>query len=578
MTDGFVPVFEEGENLALGKPAVSSVSCVADGPVHLINDGVISNSKWCSNAYSGYAVIDLGEEKDIQRWVVYHANCKGAGEGVDYNTVDFDLQYAGDDGKPLLTGNDPASQSRVRALTFTKADAVTNNKQDVTDRNLDTPIKARYIKLNVTRNCNSAWSAIRIYEFQVYEKAAISNTASPYERNITVKNNAGATDTVVVDNVRMKYSSGSYQDKNGTFHADTGKVRLFTDLTSKEPIAVVNAAQPNESYKQRGVGIAKFENLNLDPDGGRLYYEQYGKFTATGIEEGAVIKFFASEDAESPILHSLPAKADSVITQTRVPMEKAGGTIYYEIHKEGKPNSERYALTYENPMENAADLDGLNEWIEKCDSIRESDCTTATWPAFAAALTSAKSVAADTPTGAEAEAARAALAKAYASLRYKNSGQRLGELCEEFEAAYPQSGYTQTSFKAFKEALEGAKDMVASYDSSGYQIEQARIKLEAAVRGLVEGSGVVTGVEVSPSAVSLEKGGSGQKFTAIVTGAGDVSQEVTWSVSGSTDDFTQMWENTLYVGPNENAKTLTVTATSVADPTVFGTAIVTVIG
>ena len=624
VTDGFVPVFEEGENLALGKPAVSSVSCVADGPVHLINDGVISNSKWCSNAYSGYAVIDLGEEKDIQRWVVYHANCKGAGEGVDYNTVDFDLQYAGDDGKPLLTGNDPASQNRVRALTFTKADAVTNNKQDVTDRNLDAPIKARYIKLNVTRNCNSAWSAIRIYEFQVYEKAAISNTASPYERNITVKNNAGATDTVVVDNVTMKYSSGSYQDKNGTFHADTGKVRLFTDLTSKEPIAVVNATQPNESYKQRGVGIAKFENLKLDPDGGRLYYDvldgsgvevtnsrrasvyyapesgtassapesvklerttagyqlrkQYGKFTATGIEEGAVIKFFASEDAESPILHSLPAKADGVITQTRVPMEKVGGTIYYEIQKEGKPNSERYAFTYGNPMESAADLDGLNEWIEKCDSIRESDCTTATWPAFAAALASAKSMAAGTPTGAEAEAARAALAKAYASLRYKNSGQRLGELCEEFEAAYQQGGYTQTSFKAFKDALEEAKDMVASYDSSGYQIEQARIKLEAAVRGLVEGSGEVTGVEVSPSEVSLEKGGSGQKFTAIVTGTGNVSQEVTWSVSGNTDDFTQMWENTLYVGPNEEAKTLIVTATSVTDPTVSGTAIVTVIG
>ena len=622
--DGFVPVFEEGENLALGKPAVSSVSCVADGPVHLINDGVISNSKWCSNAYSGYAVIDLGEEKDIQRWVVYHANCKGAGEGVDYNTVDFDLQYAGDDGQPLLTGNDSASQNRVRALTFTRADAVTNNKQDVTDRNLNAPIKARYIKLNVTKNCNSAWSAIRIYELQIYEKAAISNTASPYERNVTVKNNVGAADTVVVDNVTMKYSSGSYQDKNGAFHQDTGKVRLFTDLTSEEPIAIVNATQPNESYKQRSVGIAKFENLELNPEGGRLFYDvldgsgvevtnsrrasvyyapesgtasnapdsvklerttvgyqlrkQYGKFTATGIEEGAVIKFFDSENAESPILHSLPAKADGVITQTRVPMEKAGGAIYYEIHKEGKPDSERFALTYGDPMALTADLSGLNELIAKCDAISEADCTSATWPAFAAELASAKNTAAGTPTGAEAEAARAALAKAYASLRYKNRGQRLGELCEEFEAAYPQSGYTQDSFRVFKAKLEEAKAMVAGYDSSGYQIEQMRIKLEAAVRGLVEGSGVVTGVTVTPSEVSLEKGGSGFSFTAEVTGSGDVSQEVTWAVSGNTDSFTQMRKNILYVGPNETAKTLTVTATSVTDPSVFGTAVVTVIG
>ncbi len=84
---------------------------------------------------------------------------------------------------------------------------------------------------------------------------------------MTVKNNEGATDTVVIDNVTMKYSSGTYGDQNGEFHEDTGKVRLFTDLTSTEPIAVVKATQPNESYKQRGVGIATFENLELNPEG-----------------------------------------------------------------------------------------------------------------------------------------------------------------------------------------------------------------------------------------------------------------------------------------------------------------------
>ncbi len=52
---------------------------------------------------------------------------------------------------------------------------------------------------------------------------------------MTVKNNEGATDTVVIDNVTMKYSSGTYGDQNGEFHEDTGKVRLFTDLTSTGP-------------------------------------------------------------------------------------------------------------------------------------------------------------------------------------------------------------------------------------------------------------------------------------------------------------------------------------------------------
>ncbi len=41
------------------------------------------------------------------------------------------------------------------------------------------PIQARYIKLNVTKSDNSAWHAIRIYEFKLYEEPGINNTASP---------------------------------------------------------------------------------------------------------------------------------------------------------------------------------------------------------------------------------------------------------------------------------------------------------------------------------------------------------------------------------------------------------------
>ena len=623
--DGFVPYFDEGENIALKMPAVSSVRTADDGSARLINDGVIPQSKWCADTTRGYAVIDLGENKTIQRWVVYHANCKGAGESVDMNTVCFDLQYAPDDGKPLLTGDDNESRTRVAALTYTKADEVTGNKQDVTDRNLDAPITARYVKLNVTQSDNSAWHAIRIYEFELYEKACpYGNTASPYERNVSVRNNAGAADTVVVDNVPMIYSSGTYSDKNGTFHEDTGKVRLFKDLTSAEPIAVVSAVQPNESYKQRGVGIAKFENLELDPNGGRLFYDvldgssgvvknsrrasvayapesgtaikapsgatltrttggeqlrkQYATFTATGIEEGAVIKIFASETADSPILHTLPAKADGIITQSRVPLEKEGGKVYYEIHKEGKPDSERYALEYADPMTLTADPEGLNQLIARCAAVRQADCTTATWPAFSEALASARTVAAGTPTGTQAEAARTALAEAYAALRFRNSAQRLGELCELFEQTYQESHYTADSFKTFRDTLTEAKAMVSGYDSSAYQVEQMRIRLEAAVRGLVEGSGGVTGVIVTPATVALDKGSSGFKFSATVEGEGEISQEVTWTVTGNTDDFTQMVRNTLYVGPNETSATLTVTATSVTDPTVSGTAIVTVNG
>lgn len=623
--DGFVPVFEEGENLALKQPVISSVTCVADGPVHQLNDGTVLNgSKWCSNSTQGYAVIDLGENKTIQRWVVYHANCPGAGESVDMNTVDFDFQYAPDDGGALLDPDDSASVERVKRLDYTVADAVTGNKQDVTDRNLDEPITARYIKLNVTKSDNSAWKAIRIYEFEVYEKAAINNTPSPYERNVTVKNREGAADTVVVDNVPMQYSSGTYSDKNGVFHEDTGKVRLFTDLTSEEPIAVVKAVQPDESYKQRGVGIATFEGLELNPEGGRLFYDvldgsgpevtnsrrasvyyapetgtpsqapatvtlsrttggvqlrkQYATLTATGLEEGATMKIFASADAQTPILHTLPA-VNGVITQTRVPLDPEGGTVYYEIYKEGKPDSERYALEYGDPMELAADLTGLQELIAKCETIRQSDCTSATWTAFAEKLDAARTVAAGTPKAAEAEAARAALNEAYAQLRFKGNHQRLDELCREFEAAYPETDYTVGSFAKFQTALQAAQAAISADDSSNYQLEQLRIDLEAAVRGLVKQSEVsVTRVTVTPETTQVLPGGSVQ-FTARVEGTGDPSQEVTWSLEGQTSTETALTDGGLLsVGRDEPAGAqLTVYAASVEDSTKTARATVTVV-
>ena len=86
-----VPVQSWEKNLALRAPAVCDVPCAADGPVDKINDGVIPSSKWCGTANSGSAYLDLGKEVDISRWIVYHANCRGAGEGVNYNTVDFEL-------------------------------------------------------------------------------------------------------------------------------------------------------------------------------------------------------------------------------------------------------------------------------------------------------------------------------------------------------------------------------------------------------------------------------------------------------------------------------------------------------
>ena len=620
--DSFVEVPEMGENLALGKPAVSSVTCVADGPVDKINDGVIPNSKWCSQRVPGYAVIDLGEEKDISRWVVYHANARGAGEGVDMNTVAFDFSYAGDDGKPLLTGDDAASRARVQSLSFTRADAVTGNKQNITDRNLSEPIKARYIKLNVTQSDNSPWHAIRVYEFQVYENPGVLSVAAPstpLARNVTVKNNEGATDTVVVDNVGMLYTSGQYP--GGSISENTGVVKLYDSLTAEEPIAQVKATQPDNSYKQRSVGIAKFENLELNAEGGRLFYEildesggeilhsarysveyapetgeeiteptaellgtvrgaqlrdRYGVLNLSGLPEGAEVTVYASEDADHPIRFSNPA-VDGKATVTGVPLNAEGaGNVYYEVFVSGRPNSQRFSVAYDSAMAIPADLSGLNELIDRCSIYTEADSTSATWPAFNEALTAAKAVEEGADTAA-AEAARAALAKAYADLRGKADTQRLAELTADFAAKYQENNYTATSYQAFKEELDKCNAMIKSGDCNEFEVEQARIALEASVRGLVENTGAtVTGVTVDPDSIELGKGAT-HKFTATVTGEGDPTQAVTWTLEGNEHENTVIKaDGTLRISVNETAKTLTVTATSKLDESKSATATVTV--
>ncbi|HWR55310.1 MAG TPA: immunoglobulin domain-containing protein [Negativicutes bacterium] len=90
------------------------------------------------------------------------------------------------------------------------------------------------------------------------------------------------------------------------------------------------------------------------------------------------------------------------------------------------------------------------------------------------------------------------------------------------------------------------------------------------------GNTTVTGVTVAPSAVSVQKGNT-QSFSASVSGTNSPAQTVTWSVSGNSSNSTAIdASGFLTVAADETATTLTVTATSAADNTKSGTAIVTV--
>jgi len=85
----------------------------------------------------------------------------------------------------------------------------------------------------------------------------------------------------------------------------------------------------------------------------------------------------------------------------------------------------------------------------------------------------------------------------------------------------------------------------------------------------------VTSVSVSPSTIEAQKGTT-QQFTATVTGTNNPSTTVIWEVSGGIAGTSIDTSGLLTVAAGETATTLTVTATSTADGTKKGTAIVTV--
>lgn len=86
----------------------------------------------------------------------------------------------------------------------------------------------------------------------------------------------------------------------------------------------------------------------------------------------------------------------------------------------------------------------------------------------------------------------------------------------------------------------------------------------------------ITSVTVSPATATVSKGDSLQLSAAVVA-TGFASKGINWSVTGAADAGTTISASgLLYVNPNETAASITVTATSVYDPTKTGTSTITI--
>jgi hypothetical protein len=90
-------------NLALGRPASGSIPCSEDqGPEKAVNGSVAGGEtdRWCADDWPLFLQVDLGEARQVTRFVVKHASA--GGESADSDTREFNIQIS-QDGKAFTT-------------------------------------------------------------------------------------------------------------------------------------------------------------------------------------------------------------------------------------------------------------------------------------------------------------------------------------------------------------------------------------------------------------------------------------------------------------------------------------------
>ena len=258
---------------------VTGYSAQNDGePAWKAIDGTSENgSKWCAtNKQSGWMTIKLDQPRTIKRIRIEHAQY--GGEAQNMNTIAFSVQYK--------SGNN-----------WVTVYSTNNNSSAVTDE-LITPVTAQEWRLYINNSGSSAWGAIRIYEWQMFETTERNRTDIVLMKFASAKNNKGASDTFSLT------------------HAPTGStVRLY--------LRDANGNYTQIASKEAQSSTVSFTGLDYGSDAGRVFYTvQEGKqeesiklSTAFDAEPGAV-KY--SITVVQPANGSVSASATSATAGTTI--------------------------------------------------------------------------------------------------------------------------------------------------------------------------------------------------------------------------------------------------------------------
>ena len=291
---------------------VTGYSAQNDGePAWKAIDGTSENgSKWCAtNAQSGWMTIKLDQPRTIKRIRIEHAEY--GGETQDMNTIAFSVQYK--------SGNN-----------WVTVYSTNNNSSAVTDE-LITPVTAQEWRLYISNSGSSAWGAIRIYEWQMFETTERNRTDIVLMKFASAKNNKGASDTFSLT------------------HAPTGStVRLY--------LRDANGNYTQIASKEAQSSTVSFTDLDYGSDAGRVFYTvQEGKqeesiklSTAFDAEPGAVkYSINVVQPANGSVAASATfATAGTTIELTATPAE--GYTLDYFTLDGERINGNTFSMPAQN--------------------------------------------------------------------------------------------------------------------------------------------------------------------------------------------------------------------------------------
>ena len=291
---------------------VTGYSAQNDGePASKAIDGTSENgSKWCAtNKQSGWMTIKLDQPRTIKRIRIEHAQY--GGEAQNMNTIAFSVQYK--------SGNN-----------WVTVYSTNNNSSAVTDE-LITPVTAQEWRLYISNSGSSAWGAIRIYEWQMFETTERNRTDIVLMKFASAKNNKGASDTFSLT------------------HAPTGStVRLY--------LRDANGNYTQIASKEAQSSTVSFTGLDYGSDAGRVFYTvQEGKqeesiklSTAFDAEPGAVkYSINVVQPANGTVSASATsAAAGTTIELTATPAE--GYTLDYFTLDGARINGDTFIMPARN--------------------------------------------------------------------------------------------------------------------------------------------------------------------------------------------------------------------------------------